>query len=198
MAGRIQVKPTKLVSSPMYSRMLEAAHRQGKGDAKLLHEHVLIGIDPGETTGFAYQLPWEPQWTMHVAQLETKSIKQGMAALRDAWPDTKLPIIAVCEDYKVYAWKATDHSWNNLHTAKLIGAIEYQCIAMGVPLVYQMAGQAKAWATDEKLKLWGLYESGLKHGRDAVRHLTSYSFFGQRPTSEITEAEMNAAKWAKG
>jgi hypothetical protein len=43
-----------------------------------------------------------------------------------------------------------------------------------------MAQQAKAFWTDEKLKLVGLYEPGMKHARDALRHLLYLICFGKK------------------
>jgi len=40
-----------------------------------------------------------------------------------------------------------------------------------------MAQHAKQWWTDEKLKRFGIYPKGLKHGRDALRHLLYYMLF---------------------
>ncbi|WGH22066.1 RuvC-like resolvase [Gordonia phage MerCougar] len=38
------------------------------------------------------------------------------------------------------------------------------------PLVKQQPSEAKASVTDERLKLWGFYDSGSRHARDADRH----------------------------
>lgn len=201
MAGRIQTEATKLVGSPLLARMLVSAHAQGKGDPTLRLSYVVVAIDPGETTGFTVYYPWEECTTIHHYQLETKTVEQGWEALEEHWPrpiDCKgYQIIVVCEDYKVYAWKSTDHSWNKLHTSQFIGAIRILCYQKTIPIVFQMAGQAKGWATDEKLKLWGLYEPGLKHARDACRHLITYLFFGKRPTLMVTESEdKESGSWA--
>lgn len=196
MAGRIQEEPTMLVATPLLTRMLQAAHNQGKGDPLLLSKSIIFGIDPGETTGLCWWLPYEPTH-FYVAQLETKQVGPALIKILGCQPvkGQDFNLLRICEDYKVYSWKATDHSWNGLHTSKLIGAIEADSYFSSIPLVYQMAGQAKAWATDEKLKLWGLYEPGLRHGRDATRHLINFMFFGKSPTKLVTEAEMRPAHW---
>lgn len=42
------------------------------------------------------------------------------------------------------------------------------------PTVYQLPRQAKGYATDERLKRWGLWERGSAHKRDAWRHVAFY------------------------
>jgi hypothetical protein len=87
------------------------------------------------------------------------------------------PEFVVAEDYRVYSWKAEDHAWNELSTAKLIGAIEVMCSLNEWPLKMQMAQQAKGFCTDEKLQDWGLWVKGQKHARDAIRHGIYYLLF---------------------
>ena len=45
----------------------------------------------------------------------------------------------------------------------------------GVRFIYQSASQAKTTCTDDRLKLWGLYDrSSGPHARDAIRHAYYY------------------------
>lgn len=160
--------------------MLESAIKQGKTDQRLLTDYTIVGIDPGETTGFGYTNPWEsnPNPHLYLKQLQTKTVEQGYEMLVKHWPNTRIPTIAVCEDYKVYGWKADDHKWAGLHTPQFIGAIKIFCLLRGIPLFFQMAQEAKAWSTDEKLKSWGVYETSMRHARDAERHILNFQFFG--------------------
>lgn len=181
MAGKITTEPVEVIGTPMIRKMLLSAARQGKTSKRLFDEFVIIGIDPGETTGFAVYKPWEQDdvsFRLHLQQLETKNVVQGYQALEAAWPTTRLKVVVVCEDYKVYGWKANDHKWASLHTPQFIGGIRIFCHLRGIPIFFQMAGEAKGWSTDEKLKLWSLYEPGLKHARDAERHIINFLFFG--------------------
>ena len=45
-------------------------------------------------------------------------------------------------------------------------------------ITFRMAQQPKGFCTDDKLSAWGLNPTGLKHARDAVRHLTFQLLFG--------------------
>jgi hypothetical protein len=83
----------------------------------------------------------------------------------------------VMEDYKVYSWKTKDHAFAGLHTPRLIGALELVCFDLGIPLYKQMAVQAKGFCTDDKLQAWGLWQEGMRHARDAIRHALYYLLF---------------------
>lgn len=181
MSGRLTAPGEKIsvTANDLFWRMLHSAHNQGKGDKRTIEQYVLIGIDPGETTGFAYRLPWEEGFKVHLAQLDTKDIISGFETLKASWPQTSWDSIVVIEDYKVYGWKADDHKWASLHTPQFIGAT--RILAHQTPnctTKFQMAAEAKRWADDDKLKSWGLYEAGLRHSRDALRHIVTYAFFG--------------------
>jgi hypothetical protein len=88
-----------------------------------------------------------------------------------------LPTEVVMEDYRVYAHRVQQHMGSALLTPRLIGAIENMCITIGIPYHKQMAGEAKQFVTDVKLKSWGMYPAGLKHARDAIRHGCYYIIF---------------------
>jgi len=88
-----------------------------------------------------------------------------------------------CEDYRVYAHKTDDHAWSPVHTIQWIGAIRVCCGLSETPISFCMAMHAKTWWTDTKLDMLGLNPKGLRHGRDALRHLLYYMLF---PTKDIT------------
>ena len=169
-----------LQANELFHRMLQSCWKQGKGDPTLYLEKVLVSFDPGETTGLCYRLPWEDGFKIHMMQLSTKEIgpacdhiviiTQEFGQTLQHW---------VCEDYKVYSWKADTHKWAGLHTPQLIGAIRLLAYQRKVPLHFQMAQEGKSWATDQKLQSWGLYDPGMRHARDASRHLITRTFFGK-------------------
>lgn len=152
---------------------------------------VTIGcIDPGETTGWAaFVLSSENQFLPRIhldscGQEDTGTIRD-VTSLGDLIEGSD---ILVVEDYRVYSWRASQHTWSPLHTAKLIGAIEalywlsrreYSSDnpAHHMPIVFQMAVEAKDFCTDEKLTEWGFYQRGQRHARDAIRHGCRYLLF---------------------
>lgn len=150
----------------------------------------ILALDPGETTGHAR---WYPHVTEDVElngvvipgtkttgithgriavwQRVTKDIGQSYETLAYELEDVDH---LRAEDYKVYGWKADDHKWGSLHTPQWIGAIRVAAHMTQTELSFCMAQQAKVFWTDEKLKMVGLYEPGMKHARDALRHLLYY------------------------
>jgi hypothetical protein len=74
----------------------------------------------------------------------------------------------------VYGHMAESHAWQILHTPQLIGAIKVLAHVNNVPISCKLAQLAKSVWNDNVLKLCGLYSPGLKHGRDASRHLLLY------------------------
>lgn len=52
----------------------------------------------------------------------------------------------------------------------------FECVIAGMPsaihrVIRQPASEAKGYATDARLRKWGLWTVGKEHGRDATRHL---------------------------
>lgn len=164
--------PTILKPNENFHRI----YRSCKGAIPSIHLKTLTALDPGETTGYAN---WDGE-TIKLQQWDTKDRRQGFRLLDndlvgqgDVWH-------LRMEDYRVYSFKADQHHFTELHTAKLIGAFEAAALLSGVPVSMMMAQQAKQFVTDEKLKLMGLYEPGMKHARDALRHLLYLIFFGTK------------------
>jgi hypothetical protein len=85
-------------------------------------------------------------------------------------PGNEIPVRVVCENYRVYGHKTEQHAGSEVVTIQYIGVVKLACSMFHIPLVLQMAWQAKGFNTDAKLKEWGLYEVGKKHANDAIRH----------------------------
>ena len=132
----------------------------------------LLSIDPGETTG----------WAMFIAGTLYESGQVGCETFNEATATVEShgkffhqlivessPSIVVVEDYRIYAQKTNFHTWNALHTPRLIGAMQVLCAIHDIPLTLQMAS-SKQFCTNEKLKKWGFYSQANRHAMDAVRH----------------------------
>jgi hypothetical protein len=131
----------------------------------------LLAIDPGETTGICI---WDgDKAAFFICQLETKEIGPAYVQLHELIQKVN-PTHVRAEDYRIYSWMTEQHAGTNLHTPKLIGAIEVAAHNLSVPCSLVMAQQPKALWNDDNLKLAGLYNPGLKHGRDALRHACYY------------------------
>lgn len=165
----------KLQPNPLFFKMCQAAHKGGGTNPRLSPPHIVLAMDPGETTGLAC---WDP-WTQEILlwQEVTKEIGPSYDKLSKAICDVA-PEHLRAEDYKVYGWKANEHAFASLHTPRWLGAIEVACYMSDIPFSVKLAQMAKTWWTDDKLKACGIYHPGLKHARDACRHLALYLAFG--------------------
>lgn len=173
---------TVVETNQLFGAMRNAVMRT-KDFKRDLSAENLVAFDPGETTGVCIyegwrseEFPWK--FPLQLCQAVTKDPIEGVERLRSCLPDNGLPTRVICEDYKVYDWKADSHSWSGMHTSQLIGMIRLMCHQLDIPLDFRMAQQAKAWVTDEKLKQWGVYVAGMRHARDAQRHCLTSLFFG--------------------
>ena len=135
----------------------------------------LLCLDPGETTGWALFIDGHlNSW----GQIETVDMQHQPAwePLEELFMDL-IPTCVVCENYRVYAHKLERHSNSEVVTLRLIGGIDYMCRMWTnmdlerrpIPIHYQMAAQHKGFVTDDRLRDWGFWRSGMKHSRDAIR-----------------------------
>lgn len=131
----------------------------------------ILALDPGGTTGYA-------AFTMY--EILDASEVVGDAATMEALIKHFSPSIVVIEEYRIYPGKAKTHIHSDVPTARLIGAIEYICQKLGIPVVKQGAGMAKGFCDNDKLRAWGMYKVGYGHARDAIRHGAYYLIFGHK------------------
>lgn len=149
---------------------------------KTLPPKCLIALDPGETTGWALFTNGSLE---AFGQLPTHTVAQSVALLTDLFQE-HLPNTVVYEDYRIYAWKAQSHSWETLHTPRLIGCIQTLVTQQSIQVCAQMAQQPKVFCTNDKLKMWGLYKPGVKHALDAIRHGTYYMLFNHKKYTSVS------------
>ena len=128
----------------------------------------LLCLDPGKTTGWClFEDGHLTKWGHVENCFDDKNI--DATKLYDLFAEIQ-PDFILYEDYKVYSHKLDRHSFNPVFTVRLIGVIETYCQVEGVATHKQMATTAKNFCTDDKLKQWGFWQSGMKHARDAIRH----------------------------
>lgn len=92
--------------------------------------------------------------------------------------DMKLPIgRIVCEDFRIYPWEAQagNLNWDQVRTARVIGAITFMCRLHDIKLVFQGANiKAAAQAAGaEELYYRPLREN--RHQNDAIQHFVFYT-----------------------
>jgi hypothetical protein len=147
--------------------------------------HVLT-LDPGETTGWALfdkgQLVEGGQW---------RTLSPAILADRIAEVIGEVPNLSliVYEEYRVRGNKFKEHVGSEVVTIQHIGAIKVVADELGIPLVKQTAGMAKGFATDAKLRRWGLYQPNQRHFVDAIRHGCYWLLFAAGRTRPHEEQE---------
>jgi hypothetical protein len=183
-------KVVTLELSKEFAHFLESVHRQHNIDQLASSNAVnlpSIALDPGETTGVAI---FDGNRHITVYQEETKELGLSydwLEQVLEKGPEYQFTMgedqyrggfnHIRYEDYRIYEWKSADHSWSQVHTLRWIGAIEVLAYKWGIDISNCMAQHAKKFWTDEKLKHFGLYPTGLKHGKDALRHLLYYLLY---------------------
>lgn len=173
-AGRVDVVPFPASSKGW--AFIKALSKPSPLNIATRVRNPIVSLDPGETTGLAV---WDPSSSqILLTQLDTKDIGRGfdsVAAVINYLVCDRPSLAHVrYEDYRVYGHMTEQHAFNNLHTAQMIGAILVSCHLAQVPHSTCLAMHAKSFWDDTKLKLCGLYSPGLKHARDAQRHLLRY------------------------
>jgi hypothetical protein len=90
--------------------------------------------------------------------------------------DMRLPIKrVVCEDFRIYPWKAKELAFDQVRTARVIGAITFMCRQKYIPLVLQGANikDAAQAAGAEELYYKPLKEN--RHQNDAIQHFVFFT-----------------------
>lgn len=156
-------------------RFLAKARPGRKAEAGLL-----LTLDPGETTGWA-EFDLTNGSLLGDGQFSTKH-PADMADLITSMNESALPfplVTVVFERYKVYGTHASQHIGSEVMTIQHVGAIKVVTDQLDLRCVGQWAGQAKQFATDAKLRRWGLYRPNRPHANDAIRHGIYYLLWTQ-------------------
>ena len=129
---------------------------------------VIIGIDPGVTTGIAgfntdtgrFQFGYE------FTDMDTKN---GQERLEKFFNHLPADAVFVCEDFRLYPRKAQQLSWSHLVPAQVIGMV--RVLVGEAPLYFQPASAIKKhpMTQDVMLGQLGAGEFG-RHAKDAARH----------------------------
>jgi hypothetical protein len=98
------------------------------------------------------------------------NLRNGVEAEENRGPVGRI----VCEDFRIYPWKAKELAWDRVRTARAIGAITHMCRQFNIPLILQGANiKAAARAAGAEELYWKpLHEN--RHQNDAIQH---YAYF---------------------
>lgn len=157
----------------------------GRPPVELL-PNCTLALDPGETTGVAIftklKLAAAYQENTSTLLIGSRALHKLIDDLKDVFPDLQI----VSESYRIYSWRTKQHTWASLHTPRLIGALECLCYQYNVHLEQQSAQIGKGFVTDDRLKEWEFYQTGMQHARDATRHGCQWLLFGNTQHAKRT------------
>lgn len=153
--------------------------------------HAILAVDPGGTTGVAaghYELLGSMKRTVTTGQRMHKT-----AEVKGDWLEQANTIVQLAVRWAYTAQVEHHIPADRLHVVfenyipdpKRVGAgaTDLSPVWVGAPagamivnelgldVVWQTASEAKGYATNERLKQWGLWVVGSAHERDANRHL---------------------------
>lgn len=143
---------------------------------------LVLCLDPGETTGWAvfsqgHLILCDQEPTGSEPALMADFIEHVQSdVINSATFNTGLDQI-VYEEYRIRGNKAQQHIGSEVVTIQHIGAIRATADRLGIPVAKQAAGLAKGFASDEKLRQWGLFQRGKRHANDAIRHGVYWHLF---------------------
>ena len=148
------------------SRLQSYAAKLGKQLPNL----VVLGLDPGNTTGWALFKGSELVDCGQLPLPKTASIIDLLYSF-----DTLNQLVV--EEYRIYPNRAKQHIGQDLFTPRIIGAIEAFSHISNIPMHTQPASLGKSHFTDQRLKALHLYRKGMRHANDAIRHVAHWLIF---------------------
>jgi len=161
---------------------------------------IVLGIDPGITTGFAYMDAQAPR-VYKVLEAGTAQGYKGIWRLLDLQAD-----IYVVENFTLWPALAVkvSHDDPELLTTRYIGAITSALMQADKTLVFQQPQMKKA-CPDFMLREFGLWKSSshqTPHERDAMRHVIVYArrqfAVEERERRKQTKKLRDAIEWQGG
>lgn len=131
---------------------------------------MLIGFDPGESTGYAVFTEDSSLISHGIIQKNPLEIYNLLKSYND--------VTVIIERFRMFPWKYRALSWSILYPVQVIGTIEGYCKLLKIPLVEQDT-IVKKFYTDDKLRKLKLYRKRdfSVHERDAIRHVLYYLHF---------------------
>lgn len=161
-------------------------------DIEALKAGRILYVDPGEDTGWAIgrgfkllaagtERMWkfaDEAWAaLQFPGDDSASWLTGDAYAREGMTEENYGEFCaiVCEDFRIYPWKAKELAWNPVRTARLIGALTFMARLKGIPFIIQPAAIKKSAvsAGAEELFYKPLHEN--RHQNDAIMHFTFFT-----------------------
>lgn len=133
---------------------------------------ALLCLDPGETIGYSLWLDGQ----LELANQRKIYTMRDIGKLMGSFDDAELEHI-VMESYRIYPWQLKQHSFSDVPTLRYIGALQMLASQRRIPITLQAAAVAKEFATDAKLRAWGLWQPNKRHANDSIKHGAHFLLF---------------------
>lgn len=129
----------------------------------------VIAVDPGKMTGVSVFDDGD------FRSFELSNGFEGFAVWLDTEPDLFRPHDQfVVESFTVNAGTAKKDAGAYPEVFSIIGAARLTAFQNGMRFAFQTPGEAKSFASNDKLKRLGWYAGGLGHADDSARHLLTF------------------------
>lgn len=163
-------------------RVLGGTRHKRERELDMAKELVLVGLDPGGTTGWAVlmigrEAMLDPElrilnnialYTHGEITGDEHSQIDEIEGMIDSWPGCAV----VREDFTL---RTQNKDKSVLSPVRLGFGIDHIMYKRGRQIFTQEPSLAKVTATDDRLKSWGLYRPGSEHARDATRHAITFA-----------------------
>jgi hypothetical protein len=161
---------------------------------------LIIALDPGNTTGVAWQYAGRTDYGTDEAphcssEIGLRALLGGLGTIVAEAPpvDTsstmaRMVPAGVTVIYETFDFRHDESFRDKIDytPAEVIGAL--RCWALdryNITLVKQNAATGKGFWTDEKVRKLGLWVPGRRHAMDAMRHLLRYQVFVLKDVSKL-------------
>lgn len=152
---------------------------------------IVLAIDPGGTCGMSWAyLP--PNCPLDLEAIEACQMKTEQCIdwcnyhITSEW-------LVLMERFFITANTATLSPEGSHAALDVIGTVKNICRWRGARFEFQTANDAKKFVTPDQLKTLGLWQPGMDHARDAVRHLIrGVVYHTAGPASEDLKQRMAA------
>lgn len=126
----------------------------------------LLGIDPGESTGFVVVSVAPGSRTATVHEWGVLRLWHGLGTLAKR----TRPDIIIYERWRLYPWAARSLSWSELLPVQTIGVLKFVSEMLGIPCI----GQNASFRKNYKLPKSRFRQVTNLHARDALQHLLAF------------------------
>ena len=127
---------------------------------------TILGVDPGETTGFVVVTATPGSRTATVNEFGVLRLWHGLGTLAKR----TRPDIIIYERWRLYPWAAKSLSWSELLPVQTVGVLKFVSEMLSIPCV----GQNASFRKNCKLPKSRFRQVDNLHARDALQHVLAF------------------------